>query len=285
MRAIDHGDSGATHAATATLTLVDAPVTTAYSVPILHFSGDSVGIESCVPLNNVVSCLAPNPVVPQMPEQIVETVTAIPQEWIAERIVDIPVAPAEEQTVFQVTYSALSPVIEYVTPSPVVEFTAPAPSVTHVTPSEQFSPFPQETAEVVQIGFVHPPDPMTVVERSASHVEFATPVHQEQIASEQTVNLLIPHIQEQIVEGVIEIPQEHLSELIEEQIVDTLVPPTMEKIVETVQIIQERFQQSIEEQIVDAPVPQAMEEQVVAVMPTIATSDMDAWCGEHEFIE
>ena len=137
----------ATHAATATLTLVDAPVTTAYSVPILHFSGDSVGIESCVPLNNVVSCLAPNPVVPQMPEQIVETVNAIPQEWIAERIVDIPVAPAEEQTVFQVTYSALSPVIEYVTPSPVVEFTAPAPSVTHVTPSEQFSPFPQETAE------------------------------------------------------------------------------------------------------------------------------------------
>ena len=47
---------------------------------------------------------------------------------------DIPVAPAE-----------------YVTPLPVVEFTAPAPSVTHVTPSEQFSPFPQETAEVVQV--------------------------------------------------------------------------------------------------------------------------------------
>ena len=36
--------TSATHAATATLTLVDAPVTTAYSVPILHFSGDSVGI-------------------------------------------------------------------------------------------------------------------------------------------------------------------------------------------------------------------------------------------------
>ena len=36
------------------------------------------------------------------------------------------------------------------TPLPVVEFTAPAPSVTHVTPSEQFSPFPQET-EVVQV--------------------------------------------------------------------------------------------------------------------------------------
>ena len=124
----------ATHAATATLTPVDAPVTTAYSVPILHFSGDSVGIQSCVPLNNVLSCLVRNPVVPQMPEQIVETVNAIPQEWISERIVDIPVAPAE-----------------YVTPLPVVEFTAPAPSVTHVTPSEQFSPFPQETAEVVQV--------------------------------------------------------------------------------------------------------------------------------------
>ena len=72
-----------------------------------------------------------------MPEQIVETVNAIPQEWISERIVHIPVAPAEEQTVFQVTYSAPTPVIEY--------------SVTHETPSEQFSPFPQETAEVVQV--------------------------------------------------------------------------------------------------------------------------------------
>ena len=51
----------ATHAATATLTPVDAPVTTAYSVPILHFSGDSVGIQSCVPLNNVLSCMVPEP--------------------------------------------------------------------------------------------------------------------------------------------------------------------------------------------------------------------------------
>ena len=64
---------------------------------------------------------------------------------------DIAVAPAEEQTVFQVTYSAPAPVIEYVTPSPVVEFIAPAPAVTHVTPSEQFSPSPQETAEGVQV--------------------------------------------------------------------------------------------------------------------------------------
>ena len=31
----------------------------------------------------------------QMPEQIVETVNAIPQEWISECIVDIPVAPAK----------------------------------------------------------------------------------------------------------------------------------------------------------------------------------------------
>ena len=64
---------------------------------------------------------------------------------------DIPVAPAEEQTVFQVTYSAPAPAIEYVTPSLVVEFIARAPSVTHVTPSEQFSPSPQETAEGVQV--------------------------------------------------------------------------------------------------------------------------------------
>ena len=42
-------------------------------------------------------------VVPQIHEQIVETVNAIPQEWISERIVDIPVALAEEQTVVQGT--------------------------------------------------------------------------------------------------------------------------------------------------------------------------------------
>ena len=74
---------------------------TACSVPILHFSGDSVGIQGCVSLNNVLSSLVRNPVVPQIPEKIVETVNAIPQEWISERIVDIPVAPAEEQTVVQ----------------------------------------------------------------------------------------------------------------------------------------------------------------------------------------
>ena len=38
----------AIHAATATLTLVDSPVTAADSVPILHFSGDSVGIQKIV---------------------------------------------------------------------------------------------------------------------------------------------------------------------------------------------------------------------------------------------
>ena len=63
-----------------------------------------------------------------------------------------------------------APVIEYVTPLPAVEFIASAPSVTHVTPSEQFSPLPQETVEVVQVGFVHPPGSLTVVEPSVSHV-------------------------------------------------------------------------------------------------------------------
>ena len=77
--------------------------------------------------------------------------------------------------------------------------------------------------------------------------EFATPVHQEQITSEQIVRLPIPQIREQIVEGVKEIPQERLPARIEEQIVDILVLPTVEEIAEIVQIIQERFQQSIEE--------------------------------------
>ena len=86
----------ATHAAVATLTPVDAPVTTAFSVPILHFSGDSVGVQSCVPLKNVLSKYGPKPCCAAEPDQIVETVNAIPQEWISERIVDIPVAPAEE---------------------------------------------------------------------------------------------------------------------------------------------------------------------------------------------
>ena len=52
-------------------------LTAAYSVPILHFSGDSGGIQSCVSLNDVRSGMVRNPVVPQMPEQIVETVNAI----------------------------------------------------------------------------------------------------------------------------------------------------------------------------------------------------------------
>ena len=56
------------------------------------------------------------------------------KEWIFEDIVDISVDPTE-----------------YVTPLPVVEFTTPAPSVTLVTPSEPLSPFPHETAEVVQV--------------------------------------------------------------------------------------------------------------------------------------
>ena len=53
---------------------------------------------------------------------------------------------------------------------------------------------------------------------------FATPVHQEQIAVEQIVH---PQIQEQIVEGVMEIPQERLLEGIEEQIGDVLVPQSV----------------------------------------------------------
>ena len=126
--------------------------------------------------------------------------------------------------------------IEHVTPSPVVEFIAPAPSVTHVTPSEQFSPLPQETGEVVQIGFVHPPGSMSVVKPSASHVvgslllldEFATPVHQEQIACEQIVNLPIPQVRAQIVEGVKEIPQEPFPEQTVEQIIDDPNPPIWE---------------------------------------------------------
>ena len=73
----------------------------ANSVPILRFSGDSVGIQGCVPLNNVLSSMVRNPVVPQIHEQIVETVNAILQEWISRRSADIPVAPAEEETVVQ----------------------------------------------------------------------------------------------------------------------------------------------------------------------------------------
>ena len=73
---------------------------TAYSVPILHFSGNNVGIQSCVPLNDVLSCLFRNRIVPQI------TVNAIPHEWISQHLVDIPVALAEEQTGSQVTFSA-----------------------------------------------------------------------------------------------------------------------------------------------------------------------------------
>ena len=73
----------------------------------------------------MMSSLVCSETLPQMPEHIVETVNAIPQEWISELTVDIPVAPTE-----------------YVTPLLLVEFTTPAPSVTHVTPSAQLSPLP-----------------------------------------------------------------------------------------------------------------------------------------------
>ena len=114
-----------THVATATLTLVDAPVTTAFSVPSCISLETALEFKVVSTLNDVLSCLLRNPVVPQMPEHIVETVNAIPQEWISELTVDIPVAPTE-----------------YVTPLLLVEFTTPAPSVTHVTPSAQLSPLP-----------------------------------------------------------------------------------------------------------------------------------------------
>ena len=173
-------------------------------------------------LNDVLSCLLRNPVVPQMPEHIVETVNAIPQKWISEFTVDIPVAPTE-----------------YVTPLLLVEFTTQAPSVTHFTPSEQLSPLSQETFESLQIGFVHPPDSVTLVELFSSHVvgvlllsdEFAASVHQEQIASGQTVHLPIPHIQEIPKVSDSKDPQ---SERIEEQIVDTLDLPTMDETLQRV---------------------------------------------------
>ena len=86
---------------------------TAYSVPILHFSGDNVGIQSCVLLNDVLSCLFRNRIVPQTPEQIVETVNALPQEWISQHIVDIPVAwqrnrPARRSLVLRLLRTRLS---------------------------------------------------------------------------------------------------------------------------------------------------------------------------------
>ena len=132
-----------------------------------------------------------------------------------------------------VILSALAPVISHV---PLVEFIAPAPSVTHVTPNEQFSPLSQEKVDVVQIDFVHPAGSMTVVEPSVSHVvgslllldEFATPVHQEQIASERFVHLPMPQNLEQIVEGVIEIPQERFPERTEKRLFDFPIPPTGE---------------------------------------------------------
>ena len=98
-----------------------------------------------------------------MPEQIVETVNAIPQEWIFEGIVDISVAPTE-----------------YVTPLPVVEFTTPAPSVTLVTPSEPLSPFPHETAEVVQ---VMPHERLLPIEHSASAPSVINVTPSEQFCS------------------------------------------------------------------------------------------------------
>ena len=118
------------------------------------------------------------------------------------------------------------PVIESFTPAPAVTYTAPAPAIKHVS----FAPDdPARIDCVAPAHVIESTGSITVVETFASLVvgsrppldEFATPVHQEQIAVEQIVH---PQIQEQIVEGVMEIPQERLPEEIEEQIDDVLVP-------------------------------------------------------------
>ena len=121
------------------------------------------------------------------------------------------------------------PVIESFTPAPAVTCTAPAPVMKHVS----FAPDdPARIDCVAPAHVIEYTGSITVVETFASHVvgslppldEFATPVHQEQIAVEQIVH---PQIQEQIVEGVMEIPQERLLEGIEEQIEDVLVPQSI----------------------------------------------------------
>ena len=132
----------------------------------------------------------------QVPQEVIETVEVTFDPQIMETPETVDPEPEIERLVLTlaITYTA-APGIEYVTcstPAPetdyethshVMKYFAPAPSASHVTPSEQFSPLPQETVEVV-------PGSMTVLELSASHVvgtllmdEFATPVHQEQIAS------------------------------------------------------------------------------------------------------
>ena len=75
------------------------------------------------------------------------------------------------------------------------------------------------------------------MEASASRVvgslslldECTTPVHQEQIVADQIVHVSIPHILEQLVESVNEIPQERFPEQAVEQIVDDLVLPIVER--------------------------------------------------------
>ena len=93
-------------------------------------------------------------------------------------------------------------------------------------------------------------------------------VRQEQIAAEQervervqqrtveqTVYVPVPQIQEQIVEGVKEIPRERVLQQTVEQIENTPVPQSVDETVQVVQVIpQERLQERTAAQIVDAPV-------------------------------
>ena len=131
--------------------------------------------------------------------------------------------------------------IEYVEPAFVIGYIAPAPPVIFSTPSQ---PFPSCTMAADTTGdsldttsFVNPPCLVAVVEASASRVvgslslldEFTTPVHQEQIVADQIVHVSIPHILEQLVESVNEIPQERFPEQAVEQIVDDLVLPIVER--------------------------------------------------------
>ena len=92
-------------------------------------------------------------------------------------------------------------------------------------------------------------------------------VRQEQIAAEQEcvervqqpkvkqmVHVPVPQVQEQIVEGIKEVPQERFPELTVEQVENTPIPQSVEETAEAVQIIpQEHFQGRTVEQIVDAP--------------------------------
>ena len=164
------------------------------------------------------------------------------QQHTVDQITPVPVRRIQEQVeeniVLKDTTTALAVCCE--TPRPVMKDTTPAPAILFIPVIQYVS----ENGDVAHAA----PTPVT---------EYVAPALPGACAAQ--------------------IPHDCLLERIGKQIVDTLAPPTMEEIVETVQILQYRFQQSIEEQIVDALLPQVMEEQFVAVRPTIATTDMNAW--------